>query len=250
MVHQLKHREINKSLRMQSKPTTFSFFFFQAEDGIRDLIVTGVQTCALPIYPRIDLERTVQMTSARFDAERANTVLTDLISQARAALAQQNYAGEVVVSTSLELRYLGQNYELELPFKFDHFDAANQDSLWAEFHALHDSRYGFSISKEVIEVITFKCTAIVRRPPPAPPPLAARSGAAQPSASRQVWFDSGPLDTPVYRRDELPAGQVIRGPALVEESASVTVVRPQHQLSVSTAGYLLLSQATESEKTT
>src|SRR2546421_6588751 len=27
------------------------FFFFQAEDGIRDLIVTGVQTCALPIYP-------------------------------------------------------------------------------------------------------------------------------------------------------------------------------------------------------
>src|SRR2546421_4260374 len=28
----------------------FFFFFFQAEDGIRDLIVTGVQTCALPIY--------------------------------------------------------------------------------------------------------------------------------------------------------------------------------------------------------
>src|SRR3989440_7661619 len=28
----------------------FDFFFFQAEDGIRDLIVTGVQTCALPIY--------------------------------------------------------------------------------------------------------------------------------------------------------------------------------------------------------
>src|SRR5690349_25164829 len=27
-------------------------FFFQAEDGIRDLYVTGVQTCALPIYPR------------------------------------------------------------------------------------------------------------------------------------------------------------------------------------------------------
>src|SRR5262249_59434217 len=28
------------------------FFFFQAEDGIRDWSVTGVQTCALPIYPR------------------------------------------------------------------------------------------------------------------------------------------------------------------------------------------------------
>src|SRR5438874_7301720 len=30
----------------------FLFFFFQAEDGIRDLYVTGVQTCALPIYAR------------------------------------------------------------------------------------------------------------------------------------------------------------------------------------------------------
>src|SRR2546430_3683487 len=31
-------------------PSCVSFFFFQAEDGIRDLTVTGVQTCALPIY--------------------------------------------------------------------------------------------------------------------------------------------------------------------------------------------------------
>src|SRR2546422_10562196 len=34
------------------------FFFFQAEDGIRDVAVTGVQTCALPIYG--DLDRGVQ----------------------------------------------------------------------------------------------------------------------------------------------------------------------------------------------
>src|SRR2546421_8946921 len=34
-----------------SRPSFVSFFFFQAEDGIRDLIVTGVQTCALPILP-------------------------------------------------------------------------------------------------------------------------------------------------------------------------------------------------------
>src|SRR5690606_40864978 len=31
-------------------------FFFQAEDGIRDFHVTGVQTCALPIYPAVDVE--------------------------------------------------------------------------------------------------------------------------------------------------------------------------------------------------
>src|SRR5947208_9920437 len=33
-------------------PSSSFFFFFQAEDGIRDDLVTGVQTCALPIYPK------------------------------------------------------------------------------------------------------------------------------------------------------------------------------------------------------
>src|SRR5687768_18063656 len=35
---------------MQRATLMFLFFFFQAEDGIRDVAVTGVQTCALPIY--------------------------------------------------------------------------------------------------------------------------------------------------------------------------------------------------------
>src|SRR2546430_14919537 len=36
------------------------FFFFQAEDGIRDLTVTGVQTCALPIYPQQNIDAGVK----------------------------------------------------------------------------------------------------------------------------------------------------------------------------------------------
>src|SRR5437588_6137002 len=39
----------------------FFFFFFQAEDGIRDHCVTGVQTCALPIYLCLTLETLFQL---------------------------------------------------------------------------------------------------------------------------------------------------------------------------------------------
>src|SRR3712207_7141382 len=38
-----------------------SFFFFQAEDGIRDIGVTGVQTCALPILASLDLNLLVSL---------------------------------------------------------------------------------------------------------------------------------------------------------------------------------------------
>src|SRR5206468_8320170 len=43
----------------------FSFFFFQAEDGIRDLIVTGVQTCALPIWSRVHFSRRQKLSPTR-----------------------------------------------------------------------------------------------------------------------------------------------------------------------------------------
>src|SRR5438874_5846975 len=39
--------------RVHTNMFLFVFFFFQAEDGIRDLYVTGVQTCALPILPML-----------------------------------------------------------------------------------------------------------------------------------------------------------------------------------------------------
>src|SRR5439155_11260623 len=42
---------LSQSTTTSLSPATFVFFFFQAEDGIRDGHVTGVQTCALPIYP-------------------------------------------------------------------------------------------------------------------------------------------------------------------------------------------------------
>src|SRR2546425_3224736 len=47
----------------------FFFFFFQAEDGIRDKLVTGVQTCALPISPRTELRgRSPRSNSGKSDA--------------------------------------------------------------------------------------------------------------------------------------------------------------------------------------
>src|SRR5439155_13646400 len=41
-------------VRLQKSVVSTTFFFFQAEDGIRDGHVTGVQTCALPIYLRLE----------------------------------------------------------------------------------------------------------------------------------------------------------------------------------------------------
>src|SRR2546430_13196304 len=64
---------------IRSLPIIFVFFFFQAEDGIRDLTVTGVQTCALPIcaYPS-RAERLFHFRSSCFNLSRGSVCPTAL----------------------------------------------------------------------------------------------------------------------------------------------------------------------------
>src|SRR2546430_4229764 len=50
-IHSMAHENIFKEReKVRKGQSSISYFFFQAEDGIRDLTVTGVQTCALPIF--------------------------------------------------------------------------------------------------------------------------------------------------------------------------------------------------------
>src|SRR2546430_10898672 len=61
-------------------------FFFQAEDGIRDLTVTGVQTCALPIFAGIGDPR-VRILDRVWDFGRGGSTLSFETNQAMAACA-------------------------------------------------------------------------------------------------------------------------------------------------------------------
>src|SRR2546429_3007313 len=81
------------------------FFFFQAEDGIRDVAVTGVQTCALPISfastvvnmitPAFEMECGMNPVQPRSPPVSAKLMITPsvLLSQGAAACAQKNEIG-------------------------------------------------------------------------------------------------------------------------------------------------------------
>lgn len=187
---------------------------------------------------RVDRYRTVQLNSRDFDRDRAANAMAALVAECRADLAAQGHA-DVTIGKSVEMRYLGQNYELEIPVEAERFTDAEIAALFETFHAQHDARFGFRLGDHM-EIVNFLVTGTARTGALDHPVIATASGPATPRTRRPVWFATGWVDTPVYARDDLRAGHRIQGPALVEENASVTVLDPAKSLEVDRYGNLLI----------
>jgi N-methylhydantoinase A len=192
---------------------------------------------------RVDRHRTLQLTSQRFDRERATEVLKILVGEGVDDLKAQGYTANVQIFRSLEMRYLGQNYELELPIAFDAFTPATTAALWQQFHAAHHARFGFDIPGEVIEIVNFSATVVSVTPKPVFREIDKAEGDPVPAEIRPVVYVDGLCETPVFRRDALRAGHRIAGPAIIEEAASVTVLNPGHRLAVDRFGNLAIRRA-------
>jgi N-methylhydantoinase A len=195
---------------------------------------------------RVDRHRTVQLSSRAFDQQRAETVMAELTAECRAELAAQGHVESVTIRHSVEMRYAGQNYELEVPIGSAAFGAAEQAALWDAYHAQHHARFGFRLG-DAVEIITFIVTGIVATAEVELPTIAEAEGPATPARHRPVWFDAGWVETPVYDRPALGAGHVVPGPALVEEEASVTVVSPGRRLTVDRWGNLHIADMRQGE---
>ncbi len=220
------------------------------------MVEAGIPRAIIPMHPgqfsaygfivtsaRVDRQRTTQLTSLNFDGARAADVMASLVEQAVGELKEQGSTKHPQVSRSLEMRYLGQNYELELPVAADALSAERVPQLWAAFHEAHKSRFGFSIPGEIIEIVNYLVTATSAGESPELLTLPEASRPPKPVASRLVVFPGARVDTPVYRRTDLGASQKIAGPAVIEEAASVTIVNPGQILSVDRFGTLHIAHA-------
>ncbi|MCM2476388.1 hydantoinase/oxoprolinase family protein [Rhizobium sp. CG5] len=188
---------------------------------------------------RVDRYRTVQLNSRAFDRARARVAMDTLTAECLADLSKQGH-DQAEIFRSVEMRYLGQNYELEIPIPAGDFDADHVASVFESFHTQHEARFGFRLEDHV-ELINFLVTGVARTGEVVLPEIDASAEPPVPVSVRPVYFSGGWRDTPVYDRPALKAEQTISGPALIEENASVTVLDPGKTLSVDRYGNLLVT---------
>ena len=124
------------------------------------------------------------------------------------------------------LRYAGQNYEREVPLPPARFDERRSTRCSTRFHRITRRCTATASPARPIELIHANVTALGRRSRAGCPELPSGE-LPQPRGVRDVHFATqGWLPTPLYRRDELPAGARLEGPAIVEELDSTTLVPP------------------------
>ena len=153
-------------------------------------------------------------------------------------------AASRTLAVSLDMRFVGQNFELSVPIHQPINQQAGgaaprlpgAEELHDLFFQVHEQHYGFHNPADAVEVINVRVTATAALPratTKGPPP-----GASPPTASsrRPVHFDGdGPRQTPVYDRAALAPGHVLAGPAIIEQFDATTVLHPTDRLCVDEA---------------
>lgn len=134
---------------------------------------------------------------------------------------------------SVDLRYRGQGYELNVPYAAE---------FVAAFHELHRQRFGFLKEHHDIEVVNVRVRMVSASEPfePERKPLSRGDGRQALTGRRRVYFNGKYQDTPVYDREALVAGDSFCGPAMITEYSSATVLPPGDRLEVDALGNLVI----------
>jgi N-methylhydantoinase A len=201
-----------------------------------------VPTVIVPLNPGITSALGLLMTDLRHDyvvthicrvaqanLDKVNSIYGDFEAQGRSLLADEGVKEEdMLASRFMDMRYVGQSYELTIPVPGKVIDTKDMEKITALFHKEHERAYGHCAPEEPVEIANLKLSA---------------SGLIPKPTKRMVYFSEteGFVECSTYDRYRLTRGNVIKSPAIVEDKDATTVIHPGYQAEVDRYGNLILT---------
>jgi len=192
-------------------PGALSAFGILASDAVKDFSRTVLRNLAEG-YPRAALEEEFRK----------------LETSARQEFLKERWSGTPSFARSIDVRYRGQGYELNIPDKGD---------VVARLHSEHQRRYGYHHAGKDVELVTLRLRATLNRNAEfgQSERRGQSAGPTAPVEIAQVVFDKRPIPAPVYDRNSLPVGVLLRGPAVITEYSATTIIPPAKKFRVDRA---------------
>ncbi len=185
-----------------------------------------------------DYSRTVRMnvTSLAETRRALGPEFKKLEARGHSALRAEAFAGRRIhAERLLDMRYIGQAYELTVPESGD---------FLAAFHKTHERRYGYADVTRATEIVNVRARMIGATDSPqlerARP--ARKKAASAIVETRPALFGGRKFQTRVYDRAQLGPGHRIAGPSIISEYSATTVVPPGWRGEVDSWGNLILTQ--------
>ena len=191
---------------------------------------------------RDERARTYVRRFSETDAAQLRSILKELAQDAAKSLERDGVPrAEITTSYQVDLRYHGQGLRLTVDVSLQEIERHGLAVIAKKFDAEHQRLFTFALDLEH-EIVTLRAAVQgrgirIRR-------AAIATGGAEPKAAivgKQASFmDGRNVVAPVYERSRLKAGNVIKGPAIVMEMDSTTVILPKHHGKVDRLGNILI----------
>ena len=237
------------------------------ELGMRRILVPrnpGI-LCALGLLLtdlRHDLSLTRRMPLAGSSIEAMRGAIAKLRDDAHAWFANEHVAADRRrLIASADMRYAGQNYELNVAFPDVDDDQALLAALTANFNQAYARLYDYTAPQEVIEIVTFRVEAygVVDKPQLRAHEHVGVDASAAIVGWRDVYMQPAARETQsaaahnvgsfvatrIYARDLLRSGNRVEGPAIVEQMDSTTFVLPGQSATVDPYLNLLIEEGSQ-----
>jgi N-methylhydantoinase A len=238
-------------------PRDFALFAFGGAGPLHATALAmelGVPRVLVPRFPgatsalgciladlRHDYVQTVNLPLAEADGAAMDAILAEQAARGKAVIAAERVPVEgIAVVHEADLLFRGQSHVFRMPVAAPGFDPA---AVMADFAARYKARFDIELAEMRAQLVNLRTCVLGLRPKLgmalfAPPGAA---GDAGPRAHRPVHFGGRPHETPIWRREHLPADRVLQGPLIVEQMDATTVVDPGARLEVDRLGNLIVS---------
>jgi N-methylhydantoinase A len=202
-------------------------------------VLSAFGTLVSPV--RIDLARSMPRRLDRIDAAERDVLLDSLRDEGRRVLAAAGSSADAVAFRyGVDARYAGQGNEVTVWVGEGDAWPGDDGSVLAAFEAEYRRIFGLTIPDVPVEIVTWRLAVSAEADTVEPDPARLGRG-AMPFTRRPVVFARATpaVDTPVYRRADLGAGDRFDGPAIVEERETTAVIRPGWSVEVGADGSLV-----------